>query len=453
VLDETAENFIAADPNMGGEPRDLNMPYLINYACIDTCTWTRTVTSVYAEETTWDVEVVEPEDLNLTVSEKSFELTAGMDQVLEISAHVGTAEIDSVLFAEILLIPRGDGVTTRLPVIVVVDAPPAVIEVDPLTLENTQLAGLLVNQTLTIGNTGVRDLVWEIYDDSLQSYALNAEWLDNFDSYSLGTIQDQGGWKGWANDPAVAGVVTDAVALSLNNSQAIEGSADSVHEYSGYTEGFWTYTAMQYLPTDYTGYSVFQLLNSYDDAQTNLNASVAVIFAGDENLVGNGGTSGGVLPLIKGEWVELRIDIDLNNNTQSFYYGGDLLYSGTWTEEVTGGGALNIAAIDLWAQDASVVYYDDMALTVGVPGICQVPGDIPWLRVDPATGITESKTSSLVTVTFDSSGLSNGTYSSNLCVASNDPVTPLVAVPVTLTVYGNTNTYMPLMWKVPEVLP
>jgi hypothetical protein len=335
---------------------------------------------------------------------------------------------------------------------VIVDADPAIIAVTPLTLESTQLAGQQVDQTLTIGNTGIRDLEWEIYEDVLQTIGLNADWVDNFDTYTLGSIQDQGGWKGWFNDPAAAGVVSNAMALSPNNSQAIAGTADSLHEYTGYDTGFWTYTAMTYVPSDFTGFSYFQLLNSYDDAGTNLNWSTAIAFSGEENLMGNTCVSGGALPLIKGDWVELRVDINLVTDSQTVYYGDELLYSGTWTEECSGEGALNIASVDLFANGATVMYYDDMSLTVGVPDICQVPGDIAWLSVDPATGVTARNDESLVTVTFDSTGMSNGTYASNICVASNDPVTPLVAVPVTLTVYGNTFTYMPLMWKVPEVL-
>jgi hypothetical protein len=452
VLDETAENMLAADPGTGGVPRNLNMPYMVNLACIDTCSWTRTVTSVYTEETTWDVEIIEPDELNLTVNERFFELTTGMDQVLEITAHVGDTPPDTVLFGEIRLVPRGDGVTTRIPVVVVVDAPPAIIEVDPLALVSTQLGGRLVDQTLTISNTGERDLEWMIYEDSLTAISLNADWVDNFDAYTLGSIQDQGGWKGWFNDPAAAGEVSNAVALSLNNSQAIAGAADSVHEYSGYNTGFWTYSTMTYVPSDFTGLSYFQLLNSYDDAGANLNWSTAIAFSGAENLIGNTCLSGGVLPLIKGEWVELRVDVNLVTDQQTVTYGDDQLFTSTWTEECTGGGALNITAVDLFANGASAIYYDDMSLTVGVPDICQLPGDIPWLSVDPASGVTVRNGDSLVTVTFDSSGMSNGTYSSHICVASNDPLTPLIAVPVTMTVYGNIFTYMPLMWKVPELL-
>jgi hypothetical protein len=39
-----------------------------------------------------------------------------------------------------------------------------------------------------------------------------------------------------------------------------------------------------------------------------------------------------------------------------------LLFSGTWTEEVSGGGILSIAAADMFANGSTSVYYDDMSL-------------------------------------------------------------------------------------------
>ena len=77
----------------------------------------------------------------------------------------------------------------------------------------------------------------------------------------------------------------------------------------------------------------------------------------------NTGVSGGTLPLIKGAWVELRVEIDFTDDVCAFYYGGQLLYEGTWTEEVSGGGISNLAAVDLFANGASSIYYDDLSLT------------------------------------------------------------------------------------------
>ena len=54
--------------------------------------------------------------------------------------------------------------------------------------------------------------------------------------------------------------------------------------------------------------------------------------------------------------------------------------------------------------------------------------------------------SSAVTVTIDSTGLVPGSYSANLCVASNDPDSALLAIPVDLTVVQELeHLYLPLI--------
>ncbi|HEU4662511.1 MAG TPA: proprotein convertase P-domain-containing protein, partial [Dokdonella sp.] len=68
------------------------------------------------------------------------------------------------------------------------------------------------------------------------------------------------------------------------------------------------------------------------------------------------------------------------------------------------------------------------------PATCANPADIPWLSEAPAGGSVAAGANSDVTVTADAASLAEGTYTANVCVGSNDPVTPLVTVPVTLTV-------------------
>jgi hypothetical protein len=69
-------------------------------------------------------------------------------------------------------------------------------------------------------------------------------------------------------------------------------------------------------------------------------------------------------------------------------------------------------------------------------GGCASPEDVPWLSVSPASGTTPAGGSSTATVTFDATGLTNGTYDANLCVSSNDSANRTVTVPVTLNVGG-----------------
>ena len=54
--------------------------------------------------------------------------------------------------------------------------------------------------------------------------------------------------------------------------------------------------------------------------------------------------------------------IDLDTDVQTCYYGGNLLYSKSWTEGMSGGGVLNIGAVDLFGNGADTVYYDTMSL-------------------------------------------------------------------------------------------
>ncbi len=217
------------------------------------------------------------------------------------------------------------------------------------------------------GNTGS-----EVYYDDMSLVFQVPDWCDNFDSYPTDTqLQGVGGWKGWANDPAAAGYTRDTYARSTPNSIEIVNFTDAVHEYSGYTSGIWYYTAWQYIPTGSTGESYFILLNQYDDAGTTNNWSTQVNFNSDLNLVvAEGEAAGATLPLVRDQWMEIRVEIDLVNDVQKFYYGGNLLYESTWTDGMSGGGILNIAAVDLWGNGASAVYYDDMSLTSALPDIC-----------------------------------------------------------------------------------
>ena len=78
------------------------------------------------------------------------------------------------------------------------------------------------------------------------------------------------------------------------------------------------------------------------------------------------------MPLITGQWVENRLEIDLLADTVQYFYGGTLLYTGVWSEHISGGGARVIDTVDLFANNASPVYYDDINLDVAGGEPC------PW---------------------------------------------------------------------------
>ena len=188
------------------------------------------------------------------------------------------------------------------------------------------------------------------------------DWYENWDAYPTGqNMHGLGGWKGWFNAPAATAYTSDVQRISLPNSIDIHGDSDLVHEYA-IDAGVWTYTAWQYIPTAFSGTSYFLLLNDYDDAGASVNWSLQASFDSGTNLVANDGPDGGTLPLVKGQWVEIRVEIDLDADTQSVYYGGALLFTGSWSDGMSGGGLTSIGCVDLFANGASAVYYDDLSL-------------------------------------------------------------------------------------------
>jgi len=195
----------------------------------------------------------------------------------------------------------------------------------------------------------------------------NMSWLDNFDSYANDQFLDDfstedGGWGGWGLNPAAGAYVRDDQVLSTPYAVEIMDPSDLVHEYEGYTTGNWTYKCMQYIPTDFSGMTYFIMMSEYLDAGDGT-WIVQVHFDSDLNVVEQE-TSGEQLPLIKGEWVEIRCEIDLTDDWLQIYYGGELLAEKPWSVDYSGasGGPMNIACVDLWSNYATVVYYDDFSL-------------------------------------------------------------------------------------------
>jgi hypothetical protein len=70
------------------------------------------------------------------------------------------------------------------------------------------------------------------------------------------------------------------------------------------------------------------------------------------------------LPLITDVWVEIRIDIDLNNDWVKMYYNDDLLHQKEWSAgpENTGNGIVNLSAVNLFSDSSTPVYFDDFTI-------------------------------------------------------------------------------------------
>ncbi|HRO86767.1 MAG TPA: GEVED domain-containing protein [Chiayiivirga sp.] len=138
---------------------------------------------------------------------------------------------------------------------------------------------------------------------------------------------------------------------------------------------------------------------------------------------------------------------------------GGSLASGPWAPAVTLSGQTGKPGANAlqWDGTAWVAATDDGSMAAqdypfqvnGTPAggapACTYLSSIPWLSASPATGTTAAAGSTAVTFTFDSTGVAIGSYAGNICVESNDPANPMVAVPVALDVVpvGATFTVTP----------
>lgn len=204
---------------------------------------------------------------------------------------------------------------------------------------------------------------------------------ETFDTYAEGSsMHGQGGWTGWDNDPALGAIVTDEHSRSLPYSVDIWANADLVQEFTGATTGRWKLTAWQYIPPWYSGSSSFLLLNTYNDGGP-YNWSTQLTFDYTSGQI-ESFPEGAIGAFVTGVWAPIRVEIDLDLDTQSVFYNNVKLLTKSWTEGASGGGAAQIAALDLFANGASSIYYDNVLLTEvvndcnsnGLPDDCELDG-------------------------------------------------------------------------------
>lgn len=202
---------------------------------------------------------------------------------------------------------------------------------------------------------------------------------ESFEPYADGSmLHGQGGWKGWNDDPAFSSPVTSARARTGEQSVDVFGPGTMVHDYCTFGEGAWSYSAWQYIPSGFESGgggemagTYFMLLNTYQDGGP-YDFSVQMQFDSTDHMLkvyhGDGGNTINV-PYETDRWVKIQTIVDLDNDWTQVYYDDELIAEYEWTGGVygDGGGALDIAAVDLYAQHSTNVYYDDLVLEPILP--------------------------------------------------------------------------------------
>ena len=177
---------------------------------------------------------------------------------------------------------------------------------------------------------------------------------ETFESYAAGdNLEGVNGWSGWGG-PAASADVSDTYAYSGTNSVEITGGADLVQEFE-LSGGTFVLTAMMYIPSGTTGTTYFILMNQYGavndwstQTQYNMDTGAITPWSGAQDAI----------TIQYDQWVQIKCEVDLDNNTVVEYYNGVQIDTRVWDDGASG----LFGAIDLYGNGASSVYYDDIVV-------------------------------------------------------------------------------------------
>ncbi len=109
VLDISEAEYLAANPAEGGAPGSLNLSTLAENNCVVVCSWTRTLTSVAADDVEYTTSTSSDFGLDITVEPADFTLPAGGTQEVTVTVDPGGAEPAVWSFGEVRFTPVTPG--------------------------------------------------------------------------------------------------------------------------------------------------------------------------------------------------------------------------------------------------------------------------------------------------------------------------------------------------------
>lgn len=87
-LNETEAGFLAANPSIGGDPKDLNLPGLVDTDCVNFCSFQRTVTDLVGGAS-WTASAEDlPDGVAVSISPNNFSLADGANRQLTVTVDL-----------------------------------------------------------------------------------------------------------------------------------------------------------------------------------------------------------------------------------------------------------------------------------------------------------------------------------------------------------------------------
>jgi len=226
-------------------------------------------------------------------------------------------------------------------------------------------------------------------------------WSDNFDSYDLGEIlgdnpNEDGGWEIWddgINNPRPSGgEVVDYIYRSSPHSLEIFGPCDILHQFDGLNCGNVTCSVWSYVPNE-VNYGAVTVFGSYHKQGTSVDplTPVGVQFDNVEGVIFNVYYHN-YLPIITDQWVEIRLELNLEEDWYECYYNNELLVEGIWTVTTHGDAYRNFGFLDFFLG-TNPVLFDDITVeweSTGLEPDLDGEGSLQWTDVEVETIVTGS---------------------------------------------------------------
>jgi hypothetical protein len=415
VLGESTENYLAADPAIGGDPSALNLASMAQSRCIGACTFERTFRATRANQRNWDAHI---EGLSGSVDQPQFNLGSNGMGTLRVTIDTSAFASDgSWHFGTLVLTPRGksDSPVLRLPIAVSVPAPE--VQLSATEVSVTLPAGASGEASVDVSNNGGPTLDYFIQASGfatrgvldqprgavvsgtrsafISSLGVGLYAADDFtlaDTTSLTSVRTEGFTQGVAIAAGASAITwsifPDAGGTPAGNPETSPGAA------------VWRYSAAPNSP------------------------GVTTTASGAFNVITlNLAAAGLALELPPGTyWLVVHTTTETVPNSMFWFFSN----AGSGNAPRT---VFPASTGPNWAPNAS---FAGLAVQMNGGVSCASPS---WVtRVTPSSGSLGFGDSDTLSIRVNTAGLAPGVYSAFVCVASNDPVTPQATVRVVLNV-------------------
>lgn len=419
VMDETADNYLAANPAAGGDVSALNQPSLASGDCFTSCTFTRTFRSTLAHEQGWRLQL---DGLSGSISPRSVRVPPGGTVSVQVTVNTrGMAGDGSWNFGTLLVEPmalgRDPAPTPWLRLPVAVSVPPPVIAL-PDQLQASVATGRTGTANGAIGNVGGSVLDFTVDNTGSAGMVLANVTRGGVNTgYNSSVLVDNPGTPAlFAADDFILAGETTLTAIQVEGFVATSSRLTDMASALAWT----IYPDAGGVPAGNPLTSPGAAAWAYSAPPTG--AGITITGTGQINNV--------ALDL---EQAGQEVVLPAGRYWLVVHAVAPTAYRWIWfASNDASGGVMTIApgpaGTGAWALATT---YGGLAMRIDGLVDCGAP----WIgSVTPASGMVQPDESRSMRVRLSAAGLSPGTYRGNVCVASNDPVTPKAAAPVRLDV-------------------